>query len=234
MDTLQLNIRTPKGMKKEHDNLNYIANMINIVATFPIFKGVPGTEEIKNMGYAMDRFSKEQIQKINDKFGKSDDKPLIIIKNNISYTKADASSYKKFIESINDISSFLKTLKGFHKKPLKNLKITFVPKTKLRGKASYKTELDELWININSMGNTKEEYGSLRYVVLHELGHRYLVVVKRQKWDIDATEWLTTKYSSTDSWNGEEKFAELFAISNWQSKYKEHSEKMEKFKKIIQ
>ena len=40
--------------------------------------------------------------------------------------------------------------------------------------AKYIEKEDSLQVNINKIGKTKEEYGSLRYVILHELGHRFL------------------------------------------------------------
>jgi hypothetical protein len=102
----------------------------------------------------------------------------------------------------------------------------------MKSKAKYKTDKDELWINARKMGDTKDDYGSLVYVVLHELGHRYLRY-NPQKWNYDSQEWVTTRYSMTDSMSGEEKFAELFALSHWKNKYKEYADKINKFEGMI-
>ena len=110
-----------------------------------------------------------------------------------------------------------------------NLKIKFVSQDQLRAKASYKTEEDTLYINARKMGKSTEEYGSLVYVVLHELGHRYLRY-NNQNWNIDDTKYTTTKYSTVDSFTNEEKFAELFALTHWPKKYKEYQTQMDMFK----
>jgi hypothetical protein len=56
----------------------------------------------------------------------------------------------------------------------------------------------------------------------------------KQTWDYDSPRWITTKYSKVDSFTGEEKFAELFAISHWPNKYKEYKKQIKEFKKVIQ
>ncbi len=173
------------------------------------------------------RLSKQEIESVY-----KNSKENVIKKDIGKYIKFDASSYDKFLKNINTIEKFLKTLKGFHKKVIKDVVIKFVSSNEIKSKAKYKTNEDELWINVSKMGDTKDGYGSLLYVVLHELGHRYLKYNK-QKWNIDLPEWITTKYSKVDSWSGEEKFAELFAMSHWKNKYKEYEDKLNKFNKII-
>ena len=229
--SLNLDIRTPRGLKQEHEILQYLKRKIDSIEQY--FKGIPDESYQRELENSINNFTKEQIDKINKSFGKQDTKPLNIQKKYALYIKADASSYDNFLSAIDDLEDFLSALKGIHSVPLKNLVIRFVKKADLNSKAKYKTDKDELWINLQSMGNTKEEYGSLRYVVLHELGHRY-IKSNPQKWDYDSYKWVTTKYSAVDSLNGEEKFAELFAISHWPTRYKEHLEKIKEFLKIIQ
>lgn len=229
--SLQLDIRTPKGMKKEHEKLKYILRKVESVEQY--FKGKIDDDYGYEIQRSIEEFTKEDLEKINKSFGSKDDKPLEIKRDNITFIKSDAGSYDSFIIAIDDLVEFIKTLKGYHTKCIKDLVVRFVKKTDLKSKALYKTDKDELWINLLSMGNTKEEYGSLRYVVLHELGHRYLKKIP-QKWDYDSFEWVTTKYSKVDSFSGEEKFAELFALSHWEEKYPEYKEKIDKFKSIIE
>lgn len=53
-------------------------------------------------------------------------------------------------------------------------------------------------------------YGSVDYILIHELGHRY----ERKNHvpeDFDQTEWWSTRYSTMEG----ESFAELFAMGNW-------------------
>lgn len=148
------------------------------------------------------------------------------------YIKHDTTSYDKFQSNIENIEEFLSTLDGFHKKAIKNLTIRFVDSKVQSTIAKYVEDEDILQINAKKVGKTKEEYGSLRYVILHELGHRYLKMYP-QNWDIDDPKWITTKYSRTDSMTGEEKFAELFAISHWERKYKQFQDTIERFREKI-
>ena len=232
VDTLNLDIRTPKGMKKEHDLLKYLSKQIESVELY--YKGVPDEGYTYEINRIMnDDFSKQDIEKISVKFGKNDEQPLEIKKKYATYIKSDASKYEKFIIAIDELETLLSKLKGFHKKPLKKLVIRFVKKTELRGKALYKTSKDELWLNLQSPLKS-DGYGSLKYITIHELGHRYLTKVKKQKWNYDSWDWVTTKYSQVDSLSGEEKFAELFAITHWYNDYKEHKEVMDKFVNTIE
>ena len=172
----------------------------------------------------MSRLSKKNIEKYYGSFTKSN-----VIKKKIgTYIKSDTSSYSKFLDNVNTIEKFLTTLSGIHKDAIKNIKVKFVSPKYIKSKARYSTKDDIILINVSKLGNTRDEYGSLLYVVLHELGHRYLRY-NRQNWNYDSSEYATTKYSMADSMTGEEKFAELFAMSHWPNKYKEYSDKINKF-----
>lgn len=234
IDSLTIGGRTPKGMKNQH---NILIKMKEHIAS---------VKENDNNRFAFGYFDRETYvsmimsnlqhldkAEIDLKFGPKDDKPTKIKKKYASYEKEDGSAYPKFLEAIDEVEDLLSSLKGYHKKAIKNLKVKFVKKSVSGSKAKYKRNEDTIWVNLASAGKTKEEYGSLRYIIVHELGHRYLTT-NRQSWPIDSYEWSTTRYSLTDSMSGEEKFAELFAISHWESKYKEYSEKIAKFKKIIE
>jgi len=222
--TLNIPKRKPSNIKKvEHISILGLVNMVN---------DYEKTNEDFYKKLIMDRInvirlSKQEIENIY-KGAKSN----IIKKDIATYIKYNSSSYNKFLDNVEIIESFLKGLKGYHKKALKNLKIKFVGSGDIKSIAKYDTNNDELLINTKRTGNTKEEYGSLLYVVLHELGHRYLKFYP-QKWDYNGQEWVTTKYSNVDSFTGEEKFAELFALSNWKNKYKEYSDKIKSFEQMI-
>ncbi len=159
-------------------------------------------------------------------------KPMKVEGRYATYLKKDSSSYQNFLDNIEDIEDFLSTLSGYHADALDNLVITFSDKAELKSKARYKTNEDILYINPKVAGNTKEEYGSLRYIILHELGHRYLSR-NRQSWDIDAKEFTTTKYSEVETMTGEERFAELYALSHWENKYPEYAEQIDLFQDMI-
>jgi hypothetical protein len=229
MKNLDLNKKVPAGMSKESKLLKYIENQLKV---YDEIKGNSSITDgiVKNVLRVVNDDFKGKREIITDKFGIKQAEPLVIVGNYATYHKADKSAYSKFKENVKNIEEFLGTLTGYHTIPLKNLVIKFAT---MKTGGSYKTADDELWINSTKAGNTLERYGSLRYVVLHELGHRYLRI-KSQRWDIDDVSWITTKYSATDSWNGEEKFAELFAITHWPEQYPEYDETMKLFKKKIQ
>lgn len=149
-----------------------------------------------------------------------------------TYIKYDSLSYDKFLYNIDVVENTLSTLKDYHKDSAIGVKVKFVGSNDIKSKAKYKTDQDTLLIN-SSKVKPSNEYGGLEYVIVHELGHRYLKM-HRQNWDYDAQEWETTRYSQVDSMTGEEKFAELFALSNWKSKYSQYADKIKKFEEVLQ
>jgi len=168
------------------------------------------------------RLSKEEIQSlfINNKEN--------IIKKTIgTYIKHDTLSYEKFLSNVDTVEKMLETLKGYHREAAHNIKIKFVGSTDIKSKAKYKSDQDTILIN-SSKVLPSEEYAGLNYVIVHELGHRYLKL-HLQKWNYESPEWITTKYSMVDSMTGEEKFAELFALSNWKNKYSQFADKIKNF-----
>ena len=186
------------------------------------FKKILFDQKLKQL-----RLSKEDIQNTLSK------QEANIVKKTIgTYIKFDTRSYKDFLNNINIVESFLESLTGYHRQAANNIKVKFVGSTDIKSKAKYKTDQDTIYIN-SSKVRPSNEYAGLNYVVLHELGHRYLKK-HPQSWDYDSPEWITTKYSQTDSMTGEEKFAELFAMSNWKSKYGQFADKIKKFEEKLQ
>lgn len=226
--TLDLNKRAPKGMKKEMDWLKFAKQQADSAAKYP--GGPPEMLQTNVMRVINDL--KPIVDKINAKLGKKDSEPLVVDGKYAIYHKEDKAAYKKFQDSIKNLEAFFATLKGYHKKAMAGPKTKVVFTSSIKSTAKYSRDRDALLVNARKAGNTLEKYGSLRYIVLHELGHRYLTQ-NRQPWDIDNWRWVTTKYSEVDSWSGEEKFAELFAITNWPSQYAQHKQKMDEFKKVI-
>lgn len=219
----------PKNVSKtDNDILKIIKQLSSSIQELQKTGSDYETELIKLKGKLRQlRLSKEDIESYYAKSTKDEIKTK-----NARYVKQGYISNKKFENAAENIDSFLSELKNYHKKITKNLTIRFVDGRTQKSIAKYKENEDVLQININKTGNTKEEYGSLRYVILHELGHRYLKAFP-QKWNHDDTKWITTKYSGVDSLTGEEKFAELFAISHWKNKYSQYKDKIEKFEKRI-
>jgi len=226
--------RIPKGMNKaDYQLLWEVYNLLDKKDSMTDFS-------IENK-MKMVRLSPDQIL---DSFSKNEAKPDTIKGKYTTYIKRDNSSYSVFEDAIKLLEGFLGRLSGYHSKAIHNLKIKFVKPNDIKSVAKYKQDEDTLWINLfkinkwikqdrlSSLGS--DEYGSLLYVLVHELGHRYLSKVKRQSWNIDSQEWATTKYSTVDSISGEEKFAELFALSFWKSKYPEYKDKIKKFESLLE
>ena len=178
----------------------------------------------------MVRMDKSEIEKVylNKKMSN------VIKKNGNTFIKKDSGNYDIFEKNIKNINDFLKTLKlPFYKKVMKNLTIQFVDSKEQKSMAKYLQTYDIISINVKK-GSTKDDsYGGLFYIILHELGHRFLKMYP-QKWDYDNVKYITTKYSSIDSLPGEEKFAELFALSNWKDKYKMYKTQIEEFEKMVE
>jgi len=141
----------------------------------------------------------------------------------------------KFQNSIKTIEKLFNSLKGFHKKSVSSLlKIRFVTKQEINSKGKYKSDIDELWIRypFNLNNNT---YASLVYIIIHELGHRYLKYNK-VKFNYDDWKWVTTPYSKNMNTTGEEKFAELFALSYFQytgKPFDDYKETINRFMDIV-
>jgi len=230
VNSLNLKGRSPKGFKKEFSLLQYAKKIIDNIDNY--YSGKVDGMSLSQLQRIYDVDLKGKKEKINNLLSVDDNKPIIIKTKFATYYKEDGSSYDNYLKSIKDVDEFLNTLKGYHKKALKDLVIVFAKKSITGSKAKYKSAEDRILINLSSMGKSKEEYGSLRYVILHELGHRYLKFNK-QHFNVDSIEWITTPYSKTDSFTSEEKFAELFALSHWKNKYKRYDEVIKKFEKNI-
>ena len=229
MTSLSIPKRKPSGINKnEHD---VILNLKRII-TAPEYNNNEAFRDtaIKQWGGHL-RLSKEEYEQIYSDKGQQE----IIKGMYATYKHSDTGSYKRFLDNIEDIEDLLGGLKGYHRIPLKNLTVEFVSSKEMKTPAKYKSGKNTMWINPLSkkVGNTKEEYGSLRYIVVHELGHKFLED-KPQRWDISDSSLYTTKYSMADTWNDEEIFAELFALSHWRNKYKQYSKQIKEFEKRLE
>ena len=176
------------------------------------------------------RLSKNEYESV---YSNNKNEPEVIKGLYATYKHEDVGSYARFLANVKNLEDFFSTLKSFHKKALNNLTVVFVSRSTMSVPAKYKSGKKTILINPLSkkVGNTKEEYGSLRYIILHELGHKYLEE-NRQDWNISDRSLITTPYSSKsiETMNDEEIFAELFALSNWESKYSKYKTQIEIFK----
>lgn len=218
--------KSPRGMTKLYGELKFLEKQLSIGAEY----GTPmiGTSNIKAV---LSRWTKEDLDTILEKMSSNKEEPIEIKLAHATFFNHSIISYKNFVKIANEIDKLLGTLKGFHAKALKpELKIYFVKKEDSKAKATYKSEKDVIYVRPDK-ATSGDEYASFNYIIVHELGHRYLKLFG-VKFDYDRSDWITTPYSKTDSMTGEEKFAELFALSHFNySRFPEYKEKIEKFNK---
>jgi len=221
---LRVSGKAPRGMKKEFENIQFLQQQVDTIEQIPTFAPASNT----NIGAVFSWWNTETIQKIVDKLSKAEGETDTLKIGNIIFTNKSIINFKKFKEYSEYVAKELKKLKGFRKNALKGgLKIRFVKKAECKSKAKYKSEQDELYIRPDQM-QKGSGYGSLIYVVLHELGHRY----ERKVRSFNDVEY-TTKYSHAEGFDGNEAFAELFAITHWKKDYPEYKEQIDSFIKMV-
>jgi len=236
-DTLVVPKRKPRDISKiEHGIMvslktavqNYKDNVESLLGSNIKFHHKLITRNFEMLRLPLEKYS--AVYKRNSR------QPDVVKGKYAKYSKKDVGSYSRFENNIKAIESFLSTLKGFHKAVLKNLRIEFVSASDMKTTAKYLSGKDIVWINPLSkkMGKTKDDYGSLLYILLHELGHRYHAM-NPQSWRISDPSMVTTPYSrGLNSMNPEgETFAELFALSHWEKKYPKYSNQIKKFKQQL-
>lgn len=232
--SLNLKGRKPRGI--DNRNWNFLKNALHSLELIDKW----GAELGDTYGYhenvmrVVNDLPPAAIDILSGKLGQ--DAPATTIKKgDITFIKEDTASYQRFLEVIEELTGFIHTLSGYHKVPTRNLTIKFVSATTIKPKAKYISAQDIIAMRLFNKIAKGEEYASPKYILLHELGHRYLKKHHQQGWDIDSGEWVTTPYSRKDSiMGGEEKFAELFAISHWPSKYHQYADTIKKFREKIQ
>jgi len=201
--------KAPRGFKDLFDRIKYLKDSVKFYKDY---------NKLPQPVYATFYYWKEKdIDSIVDNiFSKKD------AANTVSELKLKSATFvneslmaeKRFKETANIIDNLLSRLSGFHKKALVgDLVVRFVKADKLRAKAAYKSQLDEIWISetyTREVNSTK--YASLPYIIIHELGHRFEYKVKVPSWFV-YSQWATTKYSTADTMHDGEQFAEVFALS---------------------
>lgn len=201
--------KAPSGYKDLFDKIKHLKDTVQY---YKEYKMVP--QPVKAI---FSYWKEEDIDTIVDNiFSKKNagEKVSEIKLGSMTFINESLMAEKRFKESTNIIYKLLSSLSGFHKKALVgSLTVRFVKANKLRAKAAYKSELDEIWISetySREVNSTK--YASLPYIIIHELGHRFESKVGVPKWFV-YSQWATTKYSTADTMHSGEQFAEVFALS---------------------
>jgi len=181
----------------------------------------------------------EFIAKLQSKSQNNTNEPTTIILNNIIYEKRDTSAYKKFKEAANIVDELLNSLKAvgsFHKECLlRNNKFKVVFTSSIKSRALFDYEKDEIRINLRKERNINDDrYGHLKYVIVHEMGHRWSYITKFNDF---RTPIYTTQYSQTDTMTNDEWVAELFALSYFNklnNSYNEYEKEIHSFLRRIE
>lgn len=145
----------------------------------------------------------------------------------------DNATLEKFAKRLEALFS---TVTGWRSKALRGgLKVAFASPRDFRGTASgkYRQSEDTLYVRTTpAILKRGEGYGSLDYILIHELGHRYQAL-NPLPIDFDRPEWWTSKYSQTESLAGSEAFAELFAIGHYHMTGSWDPMVVERFEKVM-
>jgi hypothetical protein len=156
-----------------------------------------------------------------------------------TYINLVGASDKSLDGMISTIEEAFHSLKGWRRQALiGGVTTVFAGPKDFRGTSSgrYNVQHDRLWIRATAGGRIDKAgdgYGSLRYVIVHELGHRY-EHKKGVPYDFQRPEWYTTRYSTAEGMSGaSEAFAELFAISNFDIKGNWDQTKVDRFEKLM-
>jgi len=223
--------KAPSGMAKQYAEIKFLQKQIDMIEAY---KG--SSIGVSNIKATLQHLTKDDLIKLTQKLSAKEDEPTTLELKNAIYHNESISSYQTFKKNSEAIDKFLGTLTGFHKKALtiKPLNIYFVKKDAMKSKAKYITAKDVFYIRPDKI-ESGDKYASLLYIIVHELGHRYLHFNKVSFRHNDP-EWITTPYSKTDSMTEEEKFAELFALSFFKysgKPFEDYKDKIEKFVGLV-
>lgn len=218
--------RAPKGKKREAEHIKSLKDGIKF---FKEYNMMPQT-----VGAIFSYYDADGVSRLVDDFLSTSKKAKVekITVGKITFINNSSMAESRFKKTVKAVADLLKRFKGYHKKAIETpLEIHFKYSKEIKSKAVYKGLLDQIWVKESSKADN-ELYGHLLYIIVHELGHRYEKIHKLPKGFVD-NKFYTTKYSKVDGMGGSEAFAEMFAVSFWEDSYKEYSEQVERFKKLL-
>ncbi len=234
LESLKLSKRVPKEFQLEVSFLKDIFTTLSDERVLNILNNPFRRfhdEQVEELEYNISRLGDlAKIVQLHTLFSPKSKETVTLKLDGVTFRNEAGLTGAKFKKASELLVAFLNTLKKPHSTTLKGLKIILVRKDKSTSPAMYKRDKDVVYIRPDRLLLTNEEYGSLPYVLLHELGHRYENKNKlKSKQDTADSIWNTTPYSLTDSLSGSEKFAELFAMSHWPKKYTKYKETIDLF-----
>jgi hypothetical protein len=213
--------RTPKGQAKNKANVAFLMGIIESLAERqpPFFNPDAVRSSLGQLQIAWSHVEPE-LDNIIRAFTSEGGGKLPTLEKKIggnTYVNKVGASDKAIDQMAATIEGVFDTLKSWRKKALSGgVRVILAGAADFRGTSSgkYRRETDELWIRATTGGRIEKaapgSYGSLSYVIVHELGHRY-EAKNRVSVDFDRPEWWTTSYSRNEG----ESFAELFALTNF-------------------
>jgi hypothetical protein len=141
---------------------------------------------------------------------------VLKLSNGTYFNRANISSvnFEKYAKSVDAVFG---SLKGWRRKALAGeLKVELVGSQEMQSQGRYRSEADTMQVKATPsvLKRGGGGYGSLEYILVHELGHRY-DKLNRLPLDFDKPQWWTTRYSRTEGLSGGESFAELFALGHF-------------------
>ena len=155
-----------------------------------------------------------------------------------TYLNKVGMSEDNLIKYATRLDSLFSGVSGWRKKALSGgLTVALAPPKHFKGTSSgkYSSSDDILYVRAvpKILQRSGGSYGSVDYILIHELGHRYQNL-HRLPVDFDKPEWWTSKYSMTESLSGaSESFAELFAIGHFNLTGPWEQSKVERFEKLM-
>ncbi len=214
MSGLNLDGRTPKGQKYNKDGLIFISNQIKMHKLFD--SDLP----IHNISATTSRWTPESVELMTAAFTK--ERLTSICSKGITVRNESKMTEAKFKNYAREVVKTINSLGLFHKKATNDLVVVLKNKGDIKSIALYKSNLDEIWIQSDSKIDN-DLYGHGKYVLVHEIGHRFEAIYGLPEGFSDS-KFATTKYSYTmTDFGGSEAFAEAFAVSHWKDKYPEFS-----------
>jgi hypothetical protein len=221
--------KAPNGLSKEFEFIKFLKKQSDAYQEYNMIS--------QNIANTFSHWDESDINRIVDGFFKTKNSKIENLTiGNLTFINDSLMAESRFKLTSKKISEFLDKFTGFHKKALTGkFEIYFKPADALRAKATYKSQLDQIWIKETYAREIDTvAYASLLYIIVHELGHRYEYKHGSPSGFV-ASKFYTTRYSQTDTMSfGTESFAEIFAISFFGvQKYPQYESQIAQFEKIM-
>lgn len=212
--------KTPQGQKDLKTQASKLHWFLQDAAPKKDYQGnvIPGNpkslEEAERIWKAeVGRLSGDLVRYFTDEGGKI--VPAEVQAGSTTYVNAVGFDQKKLGQYVTAIEAVLASVRGWRRKALTGgVRVVLAGPKEFRGTATgtYRSSEDTLYIRAtpNVLKRAGGTYGSVDFIVVHELGHRF-ERKGRVPVDFDQPEWITTPYSRKEG----EGFAELFALSNF-------------------